>query len=443
MIIKNGRIYDPISETITQGDLYLIDGKIAAILETGMQDESKKSQLLEITEDHNEEILDARGLMIAPGFMDVHVHFRDPGFTYKEDIETGSLAAAKGGFTRVVLMANTNPVVDNVHTLSEILEKGKKTGIHVDSCATVTKGLKGREITSFSELVSAGAVGFTDDGIPIVNETILREAMIKAKELQVPLSLHEEDPALIKNSGINQGKAALELGLEGAPREAEYALTKRDLQIAKETGCKVNIQHISSKEAVELVRQAKKEGVDVHCEASPHHFVLTEEAVLSKGTLAKMNPPLREEEDRLAIIQGLIDNTIDIIATDHAPHSKEEKERPFLQAPSGIIGLETAFSLGVTHLVKKDHLTLMELLKKMTCHPAKLYGLNAGGIQVGMPADLVLFDPDATWKVENFVSKSANSPFIGETLYGVIYYTLCNGQVVYQNEENAAWKKRK
>ena len=442
MIIINGTIYDPKKETIIHGDLYIEGGKIKAIYEKGtLIQELELQKAMSATE--KDTILDASNLCIAPGFTDVHVHFRDPGFTHKEDIITGSKAAAKGGFTRVVLMANTNPVVDQVETLSYILEKGATTGIHVDSCATVTKGLKGIELSPLKELKDAGAVGFTDDGIPIVDESMLRTAMEQAKELGVPISLHEEDPTLIKNSGINQGVVAKSLGLEGAPREAEFALTKRDLAIAKEIGCKINIQHISSKEAVELVRQAKKEGVDVHCEASPHHFALTEEAVLTKGTLAKMNPPLREEEDRLAIIEGLIDNTIDIIATDHAPHSREEKERPYLQAPSGIIGLETAFSLGIKYLVHKKHLSLMELIKKMSYHPALLYGRKEGSIQVGMPADLVIFHPEETWQVEEFLSKSANSPFIGDTLPGVIYYTICNGQMVYHIEENAAWKKRK
>lgn len=382
--------------------------------------------------------LDATGCVVAPGLVDVHVHFRDPGFTHKEDIETGAKAALKGGFTSVVLMANTKPAVDNEETLTYVIEKGKKTDLKVYTCATVTKGMKGQELTDMDLLLEKGAAGFTDDGIPIMDEALMEQAMIKAAELNVPISLHEEDPSLITNNGVNRGKASEYFGIGGSPREAEISLIKRDLEIALKTDAILNIQHISTEEGVDLVREAKKKAAqngknNIHAEATPHHFSLTEDAVIKYGTLAKMNPPLREERDRRAIINGLKNGTIDIIATDHAPHSKEEKERPLTEAPSGIIGLETALPLGVTNLVDKDALTMDELIERMSVNPAKMYGLQAGTLSQGAPADIVIFDAKAEQTFESFASKSQNSPFTGQKLKGVVKYTIVNGEIVYQN----------
>lgn len=376
--------------------------------------------------------IDLHGQIVAPGLVDVHVHFRDPGFTYKEDIDTGAKAAAKGGFTSVVLMANTKPSVDTVETLRYVLEKGEKTGIHIYTCANVTMGMKGKELTDMEALSASGAAGFTDDGIPLMDEGILREALRRAAKLKRPVSLHEENPALIVNNGVNAGKAAAHYGIGGSPREAEITMVERDLRIALEEEADLSIQHISTKEAVELVRQAKRKSRHIHAEAAPHHFSLTEEAVIRHGTLAKMNPPLREEADRMAIIEGLRDGTIDMIATDHAPHSVEEKRRPLIEAPSGIIGLETALSLGIRELVQKGYLTMMELLCRMSYAPAKLYHLDAGQIRVGGPADLLVFDPEKNWTVDKFASRACNSPFVGEYMPGVISYTICGGKMVYR-----------
>ena len=378
------------------------------------------------------DVIDLTGQILAPGLVDVHVHFRDPGFTHKEDIHTGAAAAAKGGFTSVVLMANTKPAVDNAETLAYVRNKGKETGIHVYTCANVTMGLQGREMTDMEMLSAQGAAGFTDDGIPLMDERLLREALQRAAKCGKPVSLHEENPSLIKNNGVNAGKAAAYYGIGGSPREAEISMVERDLRIAVEEEADLSIQHISTKEAVELVRRAKKKSSHIYAEAAPHHFTLTEEAVTRHGTLAKMNPPLREEEDRLAIIKGLQDGTIDMIATDHAPHSAEEKAKPITEAPSGIVGLETALSLGIRELVDKGYLSMMELIRKMSLAPARLYHLEAGYLKEGGPADLVVFDPKREWVVQDFASKSANSPFVGETMPGVVSHTICGGKIVYR-----------
>ena len=361
LYIKNGMIIDPVKDKLYRADLQIEEGRIARIIE---RNENEAEDLRDTKAFAQTEVLDAAGLMIAPGLADTHVHFRDPGFTYKEDIHTGARAAARGGFTQIVLMANTKPTVDNPETLSYVLDKGKETGIHINSCANVTLKMEGKVLAPMELLAKQGAAGFTDDGIPLLDKELVRRAMTEAKRLGKPVSFHEENPAMIANNGINRGKASQFYGIGGSPREAEIDLVKRDLELALETGAEVVIQHISTREAVELLRQAKAKGAHVHGEATPHHFTLTEEAAIQKGALAKMNPPLRDEADRQAIIEGLKDGTIDLIATDHAPHSREEKERPITEAPSGIIGLETALSLGVRELVKKGYLTWPELIRR-------------------------------------------------------------------------------
>ncbi len=442
MIIENARLINPADGRDEICRIRIEDGIITEIAGQTSQEynsgfvmpEERDSGLNSAEEDvslKTEEVIDAKGCIAAPGLVDVHVHFRDPGFTYKEDIQTGSLAAAKGGYTSVVLMANTKPVVDQEETLSYILEKAQKTKIRVYSCACVTKGMKGQELVDMDRLFKCGAVGFTDDGLPLMDADVVRRAMEQTARLGVPISFHEEDPFLIANNGVNRGKVSEKLGIDGSPREAEITMIERDISLALETGATVDIQHISTKEGVELVRQAKKKSDKIHAEATPHHFSLTEEAVLVHGTLAKMNPPLRTEEDRQAIIEGLKDGTIDLIATDHAPHSAEEKAKPLTEAPSGIIGLETALSLAITNLVHAGHLTMMELIDRMSCAPAKLYHLNAGSIEVGRPADIVIFNEHEKRQAGPFLSKSQNSPFSGQILSGVVKYTICNGKIVY------------
>lgn len=445
MLIKNGRVIDPASGFDGPADLVIEDGRIARIIRRENGGAGSDGAAAVAPEDGEvalsgaadlsgpaDRVIDASGLIVAPGLVDVHVHFRDPGFTYKEDIETGAAAAKAGGFTTVVCMANTNPPVDSVETLEYVLEKGKKTGIHVLSTAAVSVGLKGKELTDMETLKAHGAAGFTDDGIPLMDQTLVRKAMEEARRLNVPLSFHEEDKEFIINNGINMGQVSEALGIGGSPALAEDALVARDCMIALHTGAPVNIQHISSKNSVKMVALAKSLGADVWAEVTPHHFTLDETAVLEHGTLAKMNPPLRTAEDRAALIEGLKDGTIDMIATDHAPHSAEEKSRPFTEAPSGIIGLETALPLAVTKLVKAGHLSYVELFKKMCLNPAALYRLKAGSISEGNDADLVIFDDEEVFTVKEFHSKSANSPFIGEALRGKVKYTICGGTVVYE-----------
>lgn len=417
LLLKNGRIVDPVTQTDEVKDILIDQDKIVKIGPSLQAADAK--------------ILDCTGLVVAPGLMDAHVHFRDPGYTYKEDILTGAAAAAKGGFTTVVCMANTLPVVDNLQVLSQIQKKAEATNVHVLQASAITKGLKGKELVDMEAMAAAGAAGFTDDGIPLLDEALLLEAMKKAQKLNLPLSLHEEHPLFVQAPGVHQGAVSKQLGYGGASRTAEDLMVARDCILALHTGASVCIQHISSKNSVELVRLAKRLGAQIHAEATPHHFTLTDKAVLTYGTLARMNPPVRTEEDRLAIIEGLKDGTIDMIVTDHAPHSSEEKAKPLASAPSGITGLETSLALGIHSLVHPGHLTLMQLLALMSQNPAQFYHLTPARIAEDAPADLVVFSEEELWVPHTFASKASNTPFKDWTLPGKIYYTICSGQIVY------------
>lgn len=425
LLIRNCHLIDPASGTDGMRDILVEGEQIRSVARPGE---------LPLPEEGGGRVIHADGLIAAPGLVDTHVHFRDPGAEYKEDIFTGAASAAAGGVTSVVLMANTTPRVDNEDTLRYVMERGEQTGIRVYTCANVTMDMAGDELTDMDSLLRAGAVGFTDDGKPLLDDGIARKAMQEAARLHVPVSFHEEDPAYIVNNGVNAGKAAEFFGIGGSDRQAEISMVRRDLSMALETGARIVIQHISAKEAVELVRQARRKSGRIHAEATPHHFSLTEEAVIEYGTMAKMNPPLREEADRQAIIAGLADGTIDLIATDHAPHSAEEKARPLTEAPSGIIGLETSLSLGIMNLVHTRALSMQRLLACMTVNPASLYGLDAGRIYEGGPADLILFDEKEEWIPGKFHSKSQNSPFLGKKMTGKVKYTVCRGRIVYEDK---------
>ena len=422
LLIKNGYVMDPAGGTEGKKDILIADGKIRKLTEPMFHPEETRENI---------QIMDCEGLVISAGLVDAHVHFRDPGQTYKEDILTGAAAAAKGGYTSVVMMGNTSPHMDNADTLAYVSEKGKRTGIHCYPCGNITMGMEGKVLTDFAELEQAGAVLFTDDGKPVLSPELMRQACVKSAAMHKILSLHEENPECITENGINAGMVAAKMGLRGSPRQAEISMVERDIRIASETGAEITIQHISTAEAVALIREVRKTNPRIHAEATPHHFTLTEEAVFKFGTLAKMNPPLRSENDRKAIIEGLCDGTIEMFATDHAPLAAMEKKKLFSEAPSGITGLETAFSLGIRELVQPGYLTLLQLLQRMSSGPASVYGLNAGCVQEGHPADLVIFHPAQEWKVDSFLSKASNTPFWGERLPGIIYETICGGKTVY------------
>lgn len=429
IILKNGLVVDPDSNYSDYADVVIIGEKIAMI------EKNIDIQKLEEETAEKAEILDCNGCIIGPGLVDVHVHFRDPGFTYKEDIYTGAKAAARGGVTSVVLMANTKPVVDNVETLEYVLNKGKETDIHIYSCASITKGLKGEEIVDMQELLMKGAAGFTDDGIPILDEEMVRRVMHEAAKTSSVLSFHEENPAYIANNGINNGIGSGYFGVEGSDRLAEITMVERDLKLALETGAVVNFQHISTKEAVEAIRRAKSlpEGKNIHAEATPHHMSMTEEDLQSYVTLAKMNPPLRTAEDREAITQGIVDGTMDIIATDHAPHSDEEKGKKITEAPSGIIGLETSMAVSYNTLVRTGKMDIVQLFCRMSKNPAEMYKINAGKLAIDRTADIVIFDPNKDHLYDTTYSKSFNSPLKKSLITGDVVATISSGRIIYKN----------
>lgn len=420
ILIKNGRIVNPATNLDSYSDMLIENNMIIKIDKTIS------------VNDPDIKVIDAKNCVVSPGLIDIHVHFRDPGYTHKEDIFSGAKSAAAGGFTTVLLMANTNPKIDSVESLQYVQEKSKDAVINVLQEAALTKDFKD-ELVDMEALHNAGAVGFTNDGVAVMNSKVLKEAMIKAKKLDTIIALHEEDNKLINLHGINEGKVSEFLGLKGAPRVSEDVMVARDCMLALETGATIDIQHISSKNAVDMVEYAKSKGANVIAEVTPHHFTLTEDAVIKHSSLAKMNPPLRTSEDRERLIKGLADGTIDIIATDHAPHASEEKLVDFSKAPSGIIGLETALSLTITELVKKNRLSLSQALSKLSSNPSTFYKLNKGDISEGKIADICIFNPDEKYTVDKFYSKSSNSPFIGRSLFGKVKYTICSGKIVYSD----------
>lgn len=420
VLIKSGKLINPATN---------FEGIVDISIEDGLIKEISPS----ISSDYFEydDIIDAKGMVVSPGLIDIHSHFRDPGFTHKEDLLSGAESAAAGGYTTVILMANTNPKIDSVESLNYVLEKAKDCPINILQEAALTIDFKDK-LVDMDLLHKAGATGFTNDGVPVMNTKTLRDAMLKAAQLDTVIALHEEDNSLIDNHGINAGPIAEKLGLKGAPRVSKDIMVARDCMLALETGACIDIQHISSGNAVDFIRYAKSIGVKVFAEATPHHFTLTEDDVLEHGVLAKMNPPLRSAEDRERIIAGLIDDTIEIIATDHAPHTDKEKNVDFTKAPSGIIGLETALPLAVTELVMKNRLSMIHMLSKFTSNPARYYKLDKGNIEIGKVADICIFDPDQEYRVKGFKSKSSNSPFLGRSLYGKVKYTLVAGKIVYK-----------
>ena len=420
MIIKGGRVLDPVSKRDEVLDIKIEDGKIIKI-----------SKDIEASSD-KEEVIDARKKVVVPGLIDVHVHFRDPGQTQKEDLVTGSQAAIAGGFTSVVQMANTSPKIDSKEKIIEHYKKARDLPLKVFTVSALTKNFGDLELVDMEENFKRGAVAFTDDGIPNRNSELILEAMNRAKDLDAIISFHEEDPDLIGQNGINHSEVSEKLGIYGSPNIAETSFIARDVAMAIYTGAKISIQHISTGLGVDLVKFGKEMGANIYAEVTPHHIALNDSAVLEYGSLAKMNPPLRSEEDRLRIIKGIKEGTIEIIATDHAPHTAEEKSKEITKAPSGIIGLETSFSICYENLVLTEEISLMKLIELMSTNPARIYGLEGGEISQGKIADLAIIDLDSEYKIDKYKSKSSNTPFKDKTLRGEVLYTISEGELVYK-----------
>ena len=423
ILIKNGRLINPSENLDKVMDIFVEDGII-----------KEKAESIEKQADT---VIDAAGCYVMPGLIDLHVHFRDPGLTYKEDIETGSKAAAKGGFTTVCCMPNTKPVVDNVETVKYIIEKGEKTGLtNVLPVGAVTKNMAGVEITDVEELKKAGICAISEDGKSVMNSGVYRKAMKNAAKANVPVLAHCEDINLVEGGVINLGDKSSELGVKGISNAVEDVIAMRDIMLAKETGATLHLCHCSTKDSVEMVKRAKEEGIKVTAEVCPHHFSMCSDDITSNDGNFKMNPPLRAREDMKALIKGLQDDIMDVISTDHAPHSAEEKAKDLVHAPFGIVGLETSVALTVTNLVKKGYLTPMQMAAKMSYNPAKVLGIPKGTLDEGKIADITIIDPDKEYTIDvnTFESKGKNTPFDGYKVSGEVEYTILNGKVVYSNK---------
>ncbi len=420
LLIQGGRVIDPAHEIDGHLDIHIENGKIAQLGRSLPSDGART--------------IDASGLIVAPGLVDIHVHLREPGLEAKETVATGCAAAAHGGVTTLVAMPNTRPATDCPAVVELVREKAAPTKIHVLPAGAVTVGQMGEQLTDFAALKAAGAPALTDDGVPIQDLALLRQAMIQAKKLGLPLLDHCEDRDMVRNYAVNEGRISARLGLPGRPAIAEELQIMRDVMLAEETGAHVHICHISTGKGVEIVRQAKRRGIRVTCETCPQYFILTEDEVLRQGSLARVNPPLRTQADVEAILAGLADGTIDAIVTDHAPHTAEEKARPLPEAPSGMVGLETSLALALTATYHPGLLPLKRVLALMSASPAALLGLDKGTLGVGRDADLVLFDPDREWIVDKdqFLSKGRNTPFHGRTVRGKVKYTISQGNIIYQ-----------
>jgi len=418
LLIKGARIIDPANALDKVGDILVADGKIMNI---GWCADSIGTQTI-----------DASGLIAAPGLVDMHVHLRDPGFTEKEDIITGCKAAAAGGVTSLLCMPNTNPATDCADTVRYILDKAQGADARVYVAAAITKGLKSGQLCDLSELKAAGAIALSDDGRPVVNTALMAQAMRLAPQLGMKVVSHCEDLFLSEGGKLNEGEASETLGVKGVPAAAEDCGTAREIALAAAYNVPVHICHVSTKTSVALIRDAKKRGVQVTAETAPHYFALTEKELLRRDADYRMSPPLRTEEDRLAVMKGLMDGTINAIATDHAPHTAEEKS-DFLTAPNGSIGMETSLAAGITYLVNYQCMTINELIRLMSTAPANLLGINAGTLSIGAPADLVLFNPSERWTVDvnHLHGKSKNAVFKNKELIGKVKMTVCRGQVVF------------
>lgn len=423
ILVRGGRVIDPKQQMDARLDVLLADGVVARIGERLDAGDTR--------------VVDAAGLVICPGLIDVHVHLREPGGEHKETIASGARAAAAGGFTAVVAMPNTDPPIDNPAAVGFVAAEGLRSGAaRVYPAGAITLQQKGEQLAEFGEMMHAGAVAVTDDGRPVSDAGLMRMALQYARTFDLPVAVHEEDLALSRGGAMNEGLISTRLGLTGIPNAAEDVMIARDLLLAELTGGRIHVQHVSTRAGVEMIRAARARGVRVTAEATPHHFTLTDGAVERYRTDAKMNPPLRSATDRDAVREGVRDGTLDVIATDHAPHHYDEKEQAFEDAPFGIVGLETALGLAITELVDTGLLDLPTLIERMSCAPARALNLPGGTLAAGAPADLTLFDPQQEWTVDpsRFLSMSRNTPFRGRALRGRARYTIVGGRVVWEGE---------
>ncbi len=420
IIIKHGRVIDPASG-------------LDAIMDVHITGEIVSRIALDIPVEPGCELIDATGCVVLPGLIDMHVHFREPGSEDKETIIGGSIVAAKGGFTSVCTMPNTTPVIDNQALVRFIKLEAEKGPINVFPIANITKGARGEEITEMGELVKGGAVGFSDDGKPVLSSILMRRALEYARMFDVPIITHSEDTLLSDDGIINEGVTSTLLGLKGIPREAEEVMIARDVLLARLTRGRLHIAHVSSGGSIEIIRWAKSRGVQVTCETAPHYFALTDAAVEEHLSMAKMNPPLRTEADRTAMIEGLRSGVIDVITTDHAPHLLNEKMQELEYAPFGIIGLETAVPLVISVLVRQNGFSLCDAFRPLTINPSNILGLGRGELKSGAAADITIIDPEKKIRIDEsfIISRCKNTPFMGTELYGSVEYTICSGKVMY------------
>ncbi len=422
ILIKKGRVLDPSSGMDAVKDVLITGESISQIEES-------------IPGRPEYEIINAEGCIVLPGLIDMHVHFREPGSEDKETIIGGSIVAAKSGFTSVCTMPNTRPVIDNQALVRFIKLEAEKGPINVFPIATISKGGMGEEITEMGELVMGGAVGFSDDGKPVMSSILMRRALEYARMFNVPIIAHAEDLLLSDEGIMNEGHTSIQLGLKGIPKESEEVMIARDALLARLTRGKLHIAHVSSAGSIQIIRWSKEIGINITCETAPHYFSLTDEAVVEHLTMAKMNPPLRTEDDRKGIIEGLRKGIIDVIATDHAPHLMNEKMQEMEYAPFGIIGLETAVPLMITVLVKENGFSYLDAFSKMTVNPARILNIDRGVLSPGKAADITIINPDKKITVDDkfIISKCKNTPFMGRELYGSVEFTICDGKIVWSN----------
>ncbi|MCR1899730.1 dihydroorotase [Irregularibacter muris] len=424
LLITGGRVLDPKSNRDGIFDILVEEGKIKAIEENIALEDVPR--------------IEAQALWVMPGLIDMHVHLREPGFEHKETIKSGTKSAAAGGFTTIACMPNTQPVVDQASLVEYIQIKAQREGfVKVRPIGAISKGLQGEELAPMGEMMDAGAVAFSDDGNPVVSSSLMKKALEYASMWKAVIISHCEEPSLSKGGLMNEGEMSTILGMQGIPSAAEEIMVARDIALARYTGCRVHIAHVSTAAGVELIRRAKRQGVAITAEATPHHFSLTDRAVEGYDADTKVNPPLRTQEDVEAVLKGLQDGTIDVIATDHAPHHRDEKKQEYKLAPFGIVGLETALPLAITHLIRKNILSPLQLVEKMSLHPARILNLSAGTLQVGQEADITIIDPQAEKKIDKnqLYSQGRNTPFHGQSLYGQVLYTIVDGIVV----KNLEW----